>query len=88
MAVLHMKEAELFRNIASVMDRVESGEEIIIERNAKRWQCCGQPNRAGANCPKLWPENSAATLNAGFAADVRSFIDSHREPLNPPECIL
>jgi hypothetical protein len=31
------------------------------------------------------PETSAATLDADFAADVQSFIDSHREPLNPPE---
>jgi antitoxin (DNA-binding transcriptional repressor) of toxin-antitoxin stability system len=35
MAVLHMTEAQLARNIASVMDRVQSGEEIIIERNEK-----------------------------------------------------
>jgi predicted nucleic acid-binding protein len=35
MAVQHMTEAELVRDIASVMDRVQSGEEIIIERNAR-----------------------------------------------------
>jgi hypothetical protein len=31
------------------------------------------------------PPDSTATLDADFAADVQAFIDSHREPLNPPE---
>jgi prevent-host-death family protein len=88
MAVLHMTEAELVRNIASVMDRVQSGEEIIIERNAKPLAVLRavEPRRRKlSEIMASLPENSLATLEADFAADVRAFIDSHREPLNPPE---
>jgi antitoxin (DNA-binding transcriptional repressor) of toxin-antitoxin stability system len=35
MALVHMSEAELARDIASVLDRVQSGAEIVIERNAQ-----------------------------------------------------
>jgi antitoxin (DNA-binding transcriptional repressor) of toxin-antitoxin stability system len=35
MGVVHITEADLVRDIASVMDRVQSGEEIIIERDAR-----------------------------------------------------
>jgi antitoxin (DNA-binding transcriptional repressor) of toxin-antitoxin stability system len=83
-----MTEADLVRNIAAVMDRVQSGEEIIIERNARP---LAVPRAATPRRRKLseimnaLPENSAAILDADFAVDVQSFIDSHREPLNPPE---
>jgi hypothetical protein len=32
----------------------------------------------------LLPENSVATIDAGFAKDVEAAIESHREPLEPP----
>jgi antitoxin (DNA-binding transcriptional repressor) of toxin-antitoxin stability system len=35
MAQLHITEAELARDIASVLDRVQAGTEIVIERDAK-----------------------------------------------------
>jgi antitoxin (DNA-binding transcriptional repressor) of toxin-antitoxin stability system len=78
MALLHVTEAELVRNIASVLDRVQSGEEIVIERNAK------PRRRLLSEIMAALPENSAATLDPDFAKDVQSFIDNHREPLNPP----
>ena len=87
MAVLHMTEAELIRNIASVMDRVQSGEEIIIERNAKPLavlRAAEPPRRKLSEIMASLPENSLAILDGDFAADVQAFIDSHREPLNPP----
>ncbi len=45
MAVLHITEADLVRNITSVRDRAQSGEEIIIEGNGGHWPCCQQPRR-------------------------------------------
>src|SRR5208337_3514955 len=35
MAQVHISEAELARDVASVLDRVRSGTEIVIERNAR-----------------------------------------------------
>jgi hypothetical protein len=33
----------------------------------------------------LLPENSTATIDEDFAKDVEAAINSHREPLTPPE---
>lgn len=88
MAVLHMTEAELVRDIAAVIDRVQPGEEIIIERNAKPLAVLRAPEPRRRKLSEIMaslPENSTATLDADFAADVQAFIDNHREPLNPPE---
>ena len=88
MAALHMTEAELVRNIESVMNGVQSGEEIIIERNARPLAVlrAAEPRRRKlSEIMAALPENSTATLDADFAADVQSFTDSRREPLNPPE---
>jgi antitoxin (DNA-binding transcriptional repressor) of toxin-antitoxin stability system len=35
MAVLHISEADLARDVHAVLDRVQSGEEVIVERNAQ-----------------------------------------------------
>jgi antitoxin (DNA-binding transcriptional repressor) of toxin-antitoxin stability system len=35
MAVVHISEADLARDVHGVLDRVESGAEVIVERNAK-----------------------------------------------------
>jgi antitoxin (DNA-binding transcriptional repressor) of toxin-antitoxin stability system len=35
MAVLHISEAELARDIRAVLDRVQSGAEFIVERDAQ-----------------------------------------------------
>ena len=88
MAVLHMTEAELARNLASVMDRVQSGEEVVIERNAMPLAVlrAAKPRRRKlSEIMAALPENSPAALDADFAKDVQSFIDNHREPLNPPD---
>ncbi len=87
MALLHVTEAELVRNIASVLDRVQSGEEIVIERNATPvaiLRAAKPRRRLLSEIMAALPENSAATLDPDFAKDVQSFIDNHREPLNPP----
>jgi len=35
MAVLHISEADLVRDVHAVLDRVQSGEEVVIERDAR-----------------------------------------------------
>jgi prevent-host-death family protein len=88
MAVLRITEAELARDIAGVLDRVQSGAEIVIERNAKPVAVlrAAEPRRRKlSEIMASLPEHSTATLDSDFAADVQGFIDSHRESLNPPE---
>jgi prevent-host-death family protein len=88
MAALHMTEAELARDIASVLDRVQAGEEIVIERGARPVAVLrpAEPRRRKlSEIAAALSKDSTATLDADFAADVQAFIDSHREPLNPPD---
>ena len=87
MAVLHITEAELVRDIASVLDQVQSGAEIVIERNAKPvavLRAAGPRRRKLSEIVASLPENSTARLDPDFVADVQEFIDRHREPLHPP----
>ncbi len=88
MAVLPMTEAELARNMALVLDRVQSGAEVIIERNARPVAVlrATQPRRRKlSEIMAALPESSTATLDKDFAADVQEYIDRHREPLTPPD---
>ena len=88
MSTLHLTEAELARDLASVLDRVQSGMEIVIERNARPVAIlrAAEPRRRKLSeiAASLSP-HSTATLDPEYAADVQSFIDRHREPLHPPE---
>ena len=83
-----MSEAELARDIASVLDRVQSGAEIVIERNAQPVAVlrAAEPKRRKlSEIVASLSEQSTATIDPDFAADVQTFIDRHGEPLHPPE---
>ena len=87
-AVLHITEAELARDIASVLDRVQCGAEIVIERNAKPvavLRAVEPRRRKLSEIMASLPEHSTATLDPEFAADVEEFINNHREHLDPPK---
>jgi antitoxin (DNA-binding transcriptional repressor) of toxin-antitoxin stability system len=84
MAVLHMTEAELARNLALVLDHVQSGTEVIIERNDRPVAVLRptQPSwRKLSEIKTALPERSAATLDADFVAEVQEFIDRHSAAL-------
>ncbi len=88
MAVRHISEAELARNVQSILDQVEAGAEIVIERNAKAvavLRPTDPKRRKLSEIISSLPERSTATLDEDFAADVQDFIERHREPLNAPE---
>jgi antitoxin (DNA-binding transcriptional repressor) of toxin-antitoxin stability system len=87
-AELHITEAELVRDITSVLDRVQSGTEIVIERNHKPVAVlrAAEPRRRKlSEIMASLSEHSTATVDADFEKDVQAFIDGHRAPLNPPE---
>ena len=87
MAQVHMSEAELARDIASAVDRVRRGTEIVIERDAQPVAVLRSPEprrRKLSEIAASLSSQSTATVDADFAADVNDFIDRHREPLDPP----
>ena len=88
MATLHITEAELARDTAAVLDRVQSGAEIVIERNARPvavLRAAGRRRRKLSEIAASLSEHSTAIIDPDFAADVHASITNHREPLNPPE---
>jgi antitoxin (DNA-binding transcriptional repressor) of toxin-antitoxin stability system len=85
MAVLHISEADLARDVHGVLDRVQSGAEVIVERNAQPIAVlrAAEPRRRKlSEIAAALAEDSTAVIDPDFAKDVQEAIDSHREPLN------
>jgi antitoxin (DNA-binding transcriptional repressor) of toxin-antitoxin stability system len=88
MAVLHITEADLARDVHGVLEKVRAGAEVVIERDSHPvavLRAAESRRRTLLEIAASLPEHSNATIDPDFAADVREFIDSHREPLNAPE---
>jgi len=87
MGPLHISEAELASDIRSILKRVETGAEVIIERDAQPVAVIrpAEPlRRKISECIALMPADSTATIDPDFAKDVEAAIAAHREPLEPP----
>jgi antitoxin (DNA-binding transcriptional repressor) of toxin-antitoxin stability system len=85
--VIHISDADAASDFASLLDRVRSGAEIVIEHDARPVAVlhAAEPvRRSISECIALLPEDSTATIDADFAKDVEAAVESHREPLNPP----
>jgi antitoxin (DNA-binding transcriptional repressor) of toxin-antitoxin stability system len=86
--VVHVTEAEAAKDFAAVMSKVRAGAEVVIEKDALPVAVVKAPE----STPRLLSESlrlirergSTVTLDGGFAKDVEEFIESHREPLDPP----
>jgi antitoxin (DNA-binding transcriptional repressor) of toxin-antitoxin stability system len=86
--VVHVTEAEAAKDFAAVMSKVRAGAEVVIEKDALPVAVVKAPEPT----PRLLSESlrlirergSTVTLDGGFAKDVEEFIESHREPLDPP----
>jgi antitoxin (DNA-binding transcriptional repressor) of toxin-antitoxin stability system len=86
MAILHLTEAELARDIGSVLDRVKSGAEIIIEHDKAPFAVLRpvEPKRRKlSEIAAALSVRSTAILDKDFARDVEDFITRHREALPP-----
>ena len=85
--VLHISETELAKNIQSILRRVETGAEIVIERNMEPvavLRAATPPRRKISECIALLPADSTATIDPDFAKDVDAAINAHQESLEPP----
>jgi len=84
---LHISEADLTKDIVSILRRMQTGAEAIIERDAQPVAVLRpiEPvRRKISECIALLPEDSVATVDPDFAKDVEEAIAAHREPLEPP----
>lgn len=87
MATLHISEAELARDVQSVLDQVQAGSEIVIERDAipvAVIRTPEPPRRKLSQILALIPKHSNAVMDESFASDVDSSIQGHRDPLDSP----
>ena len=92
MATVRITEAELARDLHSVLARVQEGVEVIVEQDHRPVAVIKTPPGPGrkiSECvarAKAYEEKlgHAPMPDADFAADVQAAINAHREPLNPP----
>ena len=88
MAVLHITEAELARDLHAVLEKVRRGAEIVVEQDRQPvviLRPAEPPRRKLSEVLARMPKDSTATMDADFARDVEAAIESHREPLDPPQ---
>lgn len=92
MATVRITEAELARDLHSVLAKVQEGVEVIVEQDHRPVAVIKTPQAPGrkiSECialAKAYEEKLgyAPVPDPDFAADVQAGIDAHREPLNPP----
>jgi len=86
---LRITESELARDVRAVLERVEHGSEVIIEREDHRpVAVISAPHRCGRPITEILAEarrrKSTATLDEDFGGDMEEIIAAHRTPWNPP----
>ena len=88
MAVLHMSEAEVVKDIAAVLAKVRQGSEIVIEQDHRPVAVIKPSNLAGRLISEviadLKARGSNAVMDDDFAHDIEEGIKAHRQPWNPP----
>jgi hypothetical protein len=90
MATLRITEAELARDVRAVLEQIERGSEVVIERDDHRpLAVMKQPQRVGrkiSECialAKAYEERLgyAPVPDQDFARDVQQGINAHRESI-------
>jgi antitoxin (DNA-binding transcriptional repressor) of toxin-antitoxin stability system len=88
MAELHMSGDEVAKDFAAVLEKVvRQGFDVVVERYRQPvavLRPVPPPRRKISEVLALMSKNSTATMDADFARDVQTAIESHREPLEPP----
>lgn len=83
---VHLSSAEAIRDIANILERVEKGAEVIVEKDQRPVaviQPAPRPGRMLSECIALAEAHgSTVTLDEDFARDLEEIIQSHREPLD------
>jgi hypothetical protein len=89
MAELHITEAEAARDFTAVLDKVQNGAEVVVERDAQPVAVIRQPEFRGRSIDECIAtakaHGSHSTLDEEFSKDLEAIINSRREPLKAPE---
>jgi antitoxin (DNA-binding transcriptional repressor) of toxin-antitoxin stability system len=73
MAVLHITEAELARDVPALLEMVRTGAEVIVEQDHQPvavLRSAAPPRRKVSEVLSLMPKESTATMDADFASDI------------------
>ncbi len=89
MATVRITEAELARDVRAVLEKIERGNEVIIEREDHRpVAVISSPHRSGRPITDILREakqrNSTVMLDEDFGKDLEEIITSHQQAWNPP----
>jgi len=88
MAQVRITEAELAADVYGMLDKVQHGFEIVVERNHRPVAIVRSPLPKGrmlSECIALAESRgSTATLDEGFMQDVEEGISRRSQPWNPP----
>jgi antitoxin (DNA-binding transcriptional repressor) of toxin-antitoxin stability system len=89
METLRVTEAELARDVRTVLEKVRRGAEIIIEQeNHRPIAIISPPNRSGRPITEILHEarqrSSTVTLDQEFGRDLEEIIAIHQQAWNPP----
>ena len=88
MAVVHMTEAEVVKDIAGVLAQVRQGVEVVVEHDHHALAVIKPSRPAGRMISEviadLKARGSNAVMDEDFARDIEEGIKAHREPWNPP----
>ena len=89
MMTVRITEDELARDVRAVLERVQQGGEVIIERADHRpVAVISSPHRTGRPISDILREakqrNSTVTLDDEFGEDLNEIIVSHQKPGIPP----
>ncbi|HEY2384627.1 MAG TPA: type II toxin-antitoxin system prevent-host-death family antitoxin [Terriglobia bacterium] len=87
--VIHISDTEAKNDFGSLLERVRSGTEVIIEHDTRPIAVVRPIEARG----RLLSESialaeshaSRVTLDGGFARDLEEIVNSHQEPLSPPK---
>jgi antitoxin (DNA-binding transcriptional repressor) of toxin-antitoxin stability system len=89
MTTVRITEAELARDVRAVLDKVQQGNEVIIEKEDHQpVAVISSPYRSGRPITDILRDarqrNSTVTLDEDFGKDLEEIIASHQQPWNPP----
>jgi antitoxin (DNA-binding transcriptional repressor) of toxin-antitoxin stability system len=83
-----MTEADVARDLREVLDKVQQGIEVVIERDHRPVAVIKPSTPVGRPISEviadLKARGSDAVIDDDFARDVEEGINAHREPWNPP----
>jgi antitoxin (DNA-binding transcriptional repressor) of toxin-antitoxin stability system len=84
--VVHLSKAEAIRDIAAILERVERGAEVFVEKDRRPTiviQAAPRPGRLLSECIALAEScDSTLTLDEDFGKDLEEIIQSRRKPLS------